>query len=71
MVGILLLHCAMPTKTKLETTGWLWSQFQTPSFEHCRLQAENRESETAAINPLRPNSDLSQTSHCNFKGFIS
>ena len=20
------------------------------------------------INPLRPNSDLSQTSHCNFKG---
>ena len=21
------------------------------------------------INPLRPNSDLSQTSHCNIKGF--
>ena len=23
----------------------------------------------ASINPLRPNSDLSQTSHCNIKGF--
>ena len=22
----------------------------------------------SAINPLRPNSDLSQTSHCNIKG---
>ena len=38
------------------------------SYRDLRTEITVTKSRTTFINPLRPNNDLSQTSHCNFKG---
>ena len=39
------------------------TEFKTPSEKVSEMASRNFH-----LNPLRPNSDLSQTSHCNIKG---
>ena len=41
----------------------------TPTFSDKQLKhSESTKAEIDILNPLRPGSDLSQTSHCNIKG---
>ena len=55
-----------------ETLVKLYKAHILPHFDYCSTvwhfcSANNRD-KIEALNPLRPNSDVSQTSHCNIKG---